>query len=320
MIFKERELPLYIRKLQALARRVPIDHSQYPLIKEQLSKRLAGYRGELSIDYPLRFLPKSCLILHDLRLQDCNSYFQLDTVVLFPQFLLLIEVKNYTGMLTFDEQFHQLRQMVNAKEKTLPNPLQQIYRQKIQLQNWLRENKLPDYKIHSLVVLANQQAYIKPGPYSVEFSNTIIRVDSLLKKIDYLQKQPFPTTLTMSTIKKIAKKMEKLHQPLDTPIMEKFDVTYEHLLKGVHCPLCEHIPLKRRHGMWLCTKCSNRDKTAHISSILDYALLIDTTITNKACRDFLLVPCHSLASRLLQSMNLSFIGEKKERKYFINIP
>ncbi len=68
MIAKKRVVPLKIRQIEALLRRLPPHHPKIPLIEKDLIKRRAGYRGEKSVDYHLSFLPDEYLIFHGLRL------------------------------------------------------------------------------------------------------------------------------------------------------------------------------------------------------------------------------------------------------------
>ncbi|MFJ7366272.1 nuclease-related domain-containing protein [Peribacillus frigoritolerans] len=102
LIVKKRKVPLAIRKLRALACRLPPNHPKVPLIMNDLKKREAGYKGECSIDFPLSFLePKNYFIFHDLRLQDQSRFFQLDTLLISKKFALIIEVKNMAGGAVF---------------------------------------------------------------------------------------------------------------------------------------------------------------------------------------------------------------------------
>ncbi|MFC5363621.1 nuclease-related domain-containing protein [Peribacillus frigoritolerans] len=98
LIVKKRKVPLAVRKLRALACRLPSNHPKVPLIMNDLKKMEAGYKGECSIDFPLSFLePKSYFIFHDLRLQDQSRFFQLDTLLISKKYALIIEVKNIAG-------------------------------------------------------------------------------------------------------------------------------------------------------------------------------------------------------------------------------
>ncbi|MEH7332649.1 nuclease-related domain-containing protein [Neobacillus drentensis] len=85
MIIKKRTIPLVILILEALCRRLlPID---------------------------------KYMILHDLNLPDGDSNCQIDTLLLTPEFALIVEVKNMAGKLIFDTENEQFTQINNDKEK-----------------------------------------------------------------------------------------------------------------------------------------------------------------------------------------------------------
>ena len=64
------------------------------MVSENLAKFMAGYKGELAIEYPLSFLPETeYRILHDIRLFDQKHYFQIDTLIVSACFLLVLEIK-----------------------------------------------------------------------------------------------------------------------------------------------------------------------------------------------------------------------------------
>jgi hypothetical protein len=66
LIAKERTIPLIILILEALLRRLPMSHSKYQQISEELGRRHAGYKGEEHLDFYYRSLPKEkYLIFHD---------------------------------------------------------------------------------------------------------------------------------------------------------------------------------------------------------------------------------------------------------------
>lgn len=121
MIIKGRTIPLINLILEALCRRLPLNFPKYQQISEELGRRQAGYQGEIALDYYLRLLPiNKYLILHDLNLPDGDYNCQIDTLLLTPEFALIIEVKNMTGKLIFDTENEQYTQINNDKEKGYP--------------------------------------------------------------------------------------------------------------------------------------------------------------------------------------------------------
>ncbi len=63
MIKKEFKVPLYVRKLEALTRRIPSNHPMRREIQEEHGRHLAGYKGEQSLQYYFNFFT-SGKILH----------------------------------------------------------------------------------------------------------------------------------------------------------------------------------------------------------------------------------------------------------------
>jgi ribosomal protein L37AE/L43A len=319
MISKKRSIPLSILKLQALLRRIPSTHPKFLMIKENLSKRLAGYKGEQSIDYPLSFLSeKDYYVLHDLRLFDSTHYFQIDTLVICSNFIIILEVKNIAGTIYFDQDFHQLIRTQDGKETVLKDPLIQTSRQEQQLKKWLFKNNLSKVPILSLVVISNSNTLIRTAPENYDLKQKVINHHFLSTKIDQLKKDAPDEKLSEKEMKKIIKKLQKEHTPLEQSILDQYEIQYDEILKGVICPLCQHLSMRRVHGTWMCERCKHKVKDAHISALKDYYFLFGSEITNQKVRDFLLIASPYLSSRLLHSMNLTKDGTKKGSVHYLS--
>ena len=316
MILKPRKIPLSVQKYQALTRRTPPNHPKIPLIKENLRKGIAGYKGECAIDYPLSFLSnKKYSILHDVRLPDESRFFQMDSVLICNEFILILEVKNIAGKLYFDPVFNQLIRTIGAEEKALSDPLTQVKRHEEQFQRWLNGNKLPSIPILSLVVISHPSTIITTSPENRNLNKIVIHRDQLPIKIMQIEKQYHEPLISEKERKKIGQMIIKQHTEANFPILEKLQMSKKDLLKGVHCPNCEHLPMEKTYGTWFCPSCHHKNKNAHVISLIDYALLIDPTITNQKMRDFLQIASANLCTRLIREMDLQSTGENKGRSY-----
>lgn len=254
MIIKKRKIPLSILKTRALLRRLPPYHPKTPLIKEELSKREAGYKGESSLDFYLSFLEeKNYFIFHDLRLQDQSRFFQIDTLLLSKKFVLIIEVKNIAGTLYFDPLFNQLIRTKEENEMAFPDPLIQIQRHESQLKNWFSKNRLPGAPIHSLVVISNPQTIIRTTPENRQLSCKVIHREVLPSKISQIENSITKLSFSEKELKKTIRQLQKQHVEADFPILERYDITKNEILKGIICEKCNHIPLLKRHGTWFCS-------------------------------------------------------------------
>lgn len=318
MIIKKRGIPLLIQKYRALLRRLPPNHPKIQIIKDELGRRKAGYYGERSLDFPLGFLDeKKYAIFHDLRLQDQSRYFQMDTLLLSEKYALIIEVKNMAGTLFFDPIFNQLIQTVDGVEKAYPDPIFQMERQASQLKTWLIKNRLPHFPIFTLLVISHPQTIIRTTPENHKLSLQVLHRDALPKKINQLEKQLSPSTITQKELKKATRLLKNGHCEADFAMLDRFQIAPGEVIRGAICSNCQAHPLLKTHGSWYCSNCQKKCKDAHVAALKDYELLFGHTITNRKCRQFLHMTSPGQTTRLLQSMNLTHTGSNKGRIYHL---
>ncbi|MCM3672424.1 NERD domain-containing protein [Peribacillus simplex] len=269
MIVKKRKVPLAIRKLRALACRLPPNHPKIPVIMNDLKKREAGYKGECSIDFPLSFLePESYFIFHDLRLQDQSRFFQLDTLLVSKKYALIIEVKNIAGAIYFDLHFNQLIRTIEGKETAFPDPIIQVSRQESQLTNWFLKNGFRSLPILSLIVISNPQTIIRTAPENHKLHYKVIHRDALPSKIKQMEDSITDSSLSEKDLKKAVRLKNKHHIDADFSILERYNLTDKDLIKGVICESCKENQLFRRHGTWLALNAYNPVKL-HISRLYE---------------------------------------------------
>lgn len=315
MIVKPREFPIHARKLQALLRRTSQDHPQYTFIKDALGRSLAGYRGELQVDYQLSHIPdEDYHIFLDLRLLGRQSYFQIDTLLLSKKLIITLEIKNMSGTLLFDQNIHQLIRVKDGEEEGFADPLSQIYRHKKELEYWLGKNRLPFLPITSLVVISNPYTIIK----STGSTKSIIPREYLLQKISQIEYSYQKEILSEKELRKISRHFIKQNTPNLDPILNRFDIKPIDLSKGVHCPSCNYLPLQKTYGSWFCPSCKTYSKTAHLQSLEDYFFLFGQSMTNAEAKEFLRIEKAYTVTRILQNLNLSY--DKKRRSYQLTYP
>lgn len=315
MIKKVRKIPIYMNRLETLINRLDDDPFKQNLERE-LAKMAAGFRGEESLNYFLDMLPhkKDCHILHDLRILHESTYFQIDTLLINPAYCLIIEVKNISGTLFFDHIFQQLLRTTNGVEESFQDPISQVGRQKLQLENWLIKHKFPPVPVETLIVMTHSQSILKTNDITKRIPNKVIHSTQLLNRIQQLNRK-YKNTLVSKDMNKITKRLIKEHTPREIDIFERFQINKERITKGIQCSKCLAFGMIKGHGTWKCPKCDFTSKDAHINALKDYCLLFNSSITNKQVRDFLKLSSTSIASKLLVSMNLPYTGNFKDRKY-----
>lgn len=320
MIKKQLVIPPRIVTLEALLRRITKNHQKRQDIQEELAKSYAGYKGELSLDYYFNLLPsQDVCILHNLRLPNTNSihFFQIDILMLTPFFLLIIEVKNISGTLTFDPVFDQVIWTTPEKEIALPDPVRQVKNQRYQLIEWLKFKKLPQLPVETIVTLTNPNTIIKILTDKEDYIQKIIRSPKLISKIELLKKRYTKELVSIKEMNKMTNLLIKRHTPAKPDLLERYNIDKRDILTGVYCDKCSSLKVKYDWGNWMCECCSFKNKEGHINALKDFALLFQPTITNQQFRQFLHLPNSDSAYYLLQSMNLKHSGGFKNRKYYL---
>ncbi|WP_161487112.1 NERD domain-containing protein [Neobacillus mesonae] len=318
MIVKARAIPLKLLILAAILRRLPLNHEKYQAILEEFKRREAGYQGEVSLDYYYRFLPQQKYrIFHDLNLPDGDYNCQIDTLLVSPESVLIVDVKNMAGKLIFDTENQQFIQINHDKEKGYPDPIAQAERHKEYIRKWLAANGFPPVPIDYIVVISNSHAiYSIRGPNARIVKPRVCKADAFLSKMQVLVKMYPDPILSEKDLRKICRLLVKMNTPPTNFLLSKYGIDRSELLPGVHCPKCKLLPMIRKKHKWYCPRCDYYSTDAHLGGLMDYFLLYEMKITNKQFRKFALVHSIHTAKRLLVSDKLSFSGSNKWRVYF----
>jgi hypothetical protein len=316
LIVLKRSLPPRIKKLDALSRRLPVNHPLYPEVETELNNRMAGYKGEMSLDFYLSMLEESkYYIFHGLRLLYQKYYFQIDNFLLCSGFGLILETKNMGGELRFEKKFYQMFQTKKDISERKINPVLQAKLQAIKLKRWLREHGCKEVPIYYLFVSSNPKTVIISEPGNEEMNYYICNSEFLLEKINRIANNNKTEILNGKEIRKMNRLLLKNHTPEDPNILEYFNLPPKEIPSGVQCPKCNYFPMNYHYGTWCCPHCHEKSKTAHIQAVDDYFLLIKPTITNMEFRQFLHIHSIHIAQKLLAAMNLPYTGKFRDRVY-----
>ncbi|WP_177195538.1 nuclease-related domain-containing protein [Salibacterium qingdaonense] len=317
MIEKSRTIPLYLQKLQALDRRLPAFHPKRAEVENELARWRAGFKGEQSIDYHLGFLNEDWRILHNLRLHDGTRSFQIDTLLLTTSCIILVEVKNITGILTLDAEFHQLIRFDNEKEEAFQHPVHQADRHKMQMGWWLERNHIPSLPIKTLVVMAHPRSVLKRKNGTAGMYPQVIPAYLLPDKIHELHRHYPDPVLSDADVRELIRLLLAAHSESPQNPLHRHHIPSSDLVKGVFCPACGKTVMERIHGNWLCPHCGCTSKKAHHQALQDYAFLIHPRISNQEAASFLHISSPSTMKRLLRSLSYPASGSGRAVKYKI---
>ncbi|MEH7275878.1 nuclease-related domain-containing protein [Neobacillus vireti] len=316
MIGKLRSIPLKILILRALLRRLPKNHSKRTQIAEELSGREAGYQSEEYLDTQIQqLLGSKYIIFHDLNFSEGKSTYQIDNLLISPQLALIIEVKNMTGVLTFDSENDQFYQTVGEKIKGYQDPVSQVQRHQSYIKKLLKENNFPPVPVDYLIVINNQNAVLTFKGTPSEVRNRVCKSHSFDRRLPLIENNYTEQFLTEKELRKLSRLLLKLNTPPTNYIMEKYEIKVSDLLLGVHCPFCFCLPINRKKKQWFCPSCKKSSYNAHILALQDYFLLFNTKVTNQHFRIFAKLDSADTSGRILRSSNLISTGANKGRYY-----
>ncbi|SER62381.1 Nuclease-related domain-containing protein [Gracilibacillus ureilyticus] len=303
MILKSPEKTPHLSHLEILQSR---SHELEPERILAYGKELAGFLGESSLPYfiDLATLP-SHQDLYGLRLPYNGHFFQMDSLLLFRTFLLILEAKHLKGKLYFNEA-NQLIQLKDSEEESIyDHPLIQAELQKQQLTSLLNQLGYPPIPIYTLVAFTHRKAHLS---FHHEDMLPLQRLPFRLTELSKMFRDPI---LSIDQLRGLGKKLLSLHQD------RKYDfiTDFRSIRNGVFCPNCKPVLMKWYYGKWICRKCQFRDHQAHISALKDFYYLFGNMINNKQAKWFLQLDSVYTTSRMLNQLELPSTGGYKFRRY-----
>src|SRR5699024_6184947 len=307
MILKERNKSIVLRKLSALYRRMHENHPEKERVYSDLQKKLAEKRGEEAIDYFLQFLDQKLFhFMHSIRIPDKQGFFQIDTLVLSPYFILIIEVKNWRGTILFGENGQVTRVREDGMEEGFRNPVSQAYLQRHRLQKWLLQKGFNNIPIHIIVVISFPSTIIKSSNKH-EIPEEVIHNNQLSFKINTLADK-HKQVISTEVMHLIANELIAVHTPEDKDILSAYNIRADELIKGVICDQCSYYPMIWRHSKMYCSKCKFTSSNSYLDAMQDYCLLISNRAKNSEIRDFLQINSPHVMKRLMQKARFACIG------------
>ncbi|MEK3935775.1 nuclease-related domain-containing protein [Sporosarcina sp. FSL W7-1349] len=312
MILKERTMPKNLVGTAALMRRLHPDHAKYQQIRENYRNTKAGFGGESDFDKHMKeFRPNyPYAILHDICLKQDGIYFQMDSILITPAFIVIFEVKNYAGKIWIKSKPTQfIRELPSGERKVMSSPIVELERKQYLLNNWLVQRKI-NLPIKTIVAFA--------------FTNELMMEEELEIKIlftnevpNYLRTLPVENEIIRrEKIQNLAISVRKHHQEYDPfPMIETMGLAREDILFGVICPSCGCRQMEWIQRKWGCPHCKHASTTCHHDALADWTCLISKRITNKEFREFTFLKNPHVAKRLLLRSGLTKRGERRGAYY-----
>lgn len=317
MIIKKRSVPKSLLGLDALSQRLDSSHEKWREVDERFGNMKAGFGGEQYFDKQLREFRPSYphAILHDVCLNHNGVYFQMDSVLITPSFIIIFEVKNIGGKLIFYENPDSfVRVSENGQKTAMQSPVAQLRRKIYFLTEWLKKKGF-DIPIRGVVTLAYAKEIESVSVPDIHITfgyqvSTFLYGLSLDKEF-----------ITKKALMKLALEMKKLHSEYNPfPMIDKWRISKEAILPGVICLQCSFRGMKWYAKKWVCPQCRDSGSRNHMNAVADWFYIVDDKMTNQDFRQFLLVDNRHVAKRLLAKSNLQLHRGGSSSFYVMNEP
>jgi Nuclease-related domain len=317
LILKELPVPIRLILTEILARRLVIGHIIHPIVQRDLAKRWAGHWGEIALaNYVKELPPNKYYIFHDLQLKIHGVSFQIDTLLISTNFVLIIEAKNIAGTVIFDNDFKQLIRQQDGNEEIFEDPRIQAIRNQSLLKRFFINNGINPGPIEYLVFFSNVKIKLKAAPGNQSDLSKVCKARELFLKIEEFETAYPKEKISPATIDKMGELLLCNHKPLEINILNEYKITSDAIRTGVRCPNCSCIPMIYVRGKWFCRSCQITSKDAYLEAVNDYFHLYKPSITNAEIRTFLHLPSNDIAQKILYSLNLVSTGKTKNRVYY----
>ena len=302
-----------LKVLESILRRLPENDSDYNFYKEMFILHNKGYIGEQQVTHMWKEinLPSPHYLFYNYEfINHAGNSHQIDTLLLTPNFIWILEVKNISGRIDIDEFKHQLiRTNFDGTIDSFRNPIDQIKRHYNFLNRKLNEIniKLP---IEYAIIIVKDSTIIGTVPQDIP----IFHASGLQSELERITNKHREKKISPHHVEKIKIDfMNMYHRKVWKP-----KVNPNKLRKGVLCHKCDFKSVMvLNNGNFKCPNCKFKSKYALLEAMYDYRCLISEWITNSELRDYLFIESRHAAKRILKNLNMEQSGTYRDRKYKI---
>ncbi|WP_158541097.1 nuclease-related domain-containing protein [Sporosarcina sp. BI001-red] len=313
MLYKQRTKPKQLEGLQSLVSRLSSTHEKYRFIQDELYKVRVGYGGEQEYDRCMKevYTDFPHAILHDLSLQQNGVQFQIDSLFIAPDRIIITEVKNIADKIIVKANPTQfLKESQTGARTVFRNPIAEVERKIHFLNSWLHEKEI-HLPVTGLITFAhNNEILIEEPP-------TMPVLPNYEAPVFFREISPESSMLSKQDIQKLAHTFLTHHQDYNPfPLTARYGIQPTELKNGVLCQSCKNAQAIVREGnAWSCPFCGHKSKAPYEKAIEEYFMLVGKSLTNREFCGFTGLTCRHTAKRLLTSPLLQKVGTRKATTY-----
>ncbi|WP_068674158.1 nuclease-related domain-containing protein [Oceanobacillus sp. Castelsardo] len=294
MEYKSRSKPKELIVLEYLNKRMNLSNND----KQHYFNLKRGYEGELLFDSFTKKLHCDCLILNDLLLKANNTTFQIDSLIITQEKILLYEIKNFTG-----DHYYELDKLYKMPKFELINPLYQLGRTESLLRQLLLSHGFVN-PIEAAVVFINPEFTL----YQAPLHKPIIYASQLPRYFSNLNRLP---SRLAGKHRMLADKLLSLHSH-ESPYSQLPPYYFNQLRKGITCLRCESFSVHTTGKKYTCKKCEHENNLSEavIRNINEYTLLFPSKkLTTTNIYEWSNFICSKKVIQSILSKNYTKVGE-----------
>ncbi|WP_162287839.1 nuclease-related domain-containing protein [Indiicoccus explosivorum] len=311
MFLKDRPPPRYVEALPRLAHRLPAGHPAAAAIPHQLHRSASGFGGETWVDDILLRtpFPKPPTVIRDL-------YFgapypnQIDTLILTASYCLVLEIKNYSGILHFSDGGRRMEREHHdtGERQGFDSPIVQLLAAMDDMRVLLNKIGCP-LPVHGAVVLPHARTLVRgdTGGVPVLYSRALRGFISGLPARNVIAEEQV-VALGHSILRHLA-----ADRVID--FQKAFKYTAADVLPGVRCSSCGRPAVRVSERLHRCARCSTEFSDGYKRALDDWFDFVKPEISVKECQAFLGMKDRYAARYVLQKHGFIADGSTNKRVY-----
>ncbi|WP_138415266.1 nuclease-related domain-containing protein [Aquibacillus sediminis] len=299
--------------MNLLKRTVPYDLEFYRCLSKRLelteqdelyyTNLEQGFQGECLFDQWLERLNGQCIVLNDLLLEQNNTLFQIDSLLITQHKIYTFEIKNYQGDFYIEgERWYRMF------GKEIKSPLIQLKRSESLLRQYLQQYD-SNVPIESYLCFINPHFFLyhakpeQPIIYYPQFKNFFNKLEKSLMKLDSKQRN--------------LAKLLMAHRIERSPFSRLPAIDYDQVKKGILCNECGYPLLNYSKSYLACENCGYQEKVDEgvLCSLKEYKVLFPN---KKLTSNVLYQWCNIVARKTIRRVLLDYydpVGTGKATYY-----
>lgn len=293
---------------------MPVHHTRQPLINHAISLQKAGERGEREVFTFLQeaYHDKPVTILYNFHSKKSHSFaIQIDYIVFTKSYILLLEVKNIKGTISFRQNPAQLFRVLEHQEQVMDCPFSQMDRNLLHFKKLLGKTPLP---VFTAIVWANRSAIIEPLTFeSIHPLLFLKQLPHYLSRFESLPNQKVD-------LKRLIQKIQSLATPYyKSALCERYGIDSGDLAVGMQCLTCSYM-MDLHKKTWNCANCRVKQNHMIDENILMLYDFLGERLSMKRMNELLPSLEYRMLKRLIDSGNLTCHGGRRGRVYQVERP